>query len=391
MPRDIFGGKGKDIFGGGKGPSDNDIEREAQRELDRLTRAPSPVGGMGPMGGVGGIGGGGAPPSLGPKSPLEAMADGLTQRKKVRKKKGGSSLPATNRDEWTGFSGAAAMSGSVGSALGFGGGVAPGSMRRSPPPDAQPLRRRGEDDDFDHDDPDDDVGVTELALRDHAERSGKNFEDLVIRSDPSQAEAMREAAMQRFLQRTPDGGEGFTPPSRLNLRRRGRLRPVVEEEPEVEEDEEAFDDDLDDDEPAGIEREDGPDEVARPAGAPTVGPQLGLMVDERARLAERRADLAEERAVLAEARAQAAELELSAAAEVLADYERQLDELSAKLDELTRHEPESVEEELEDVDETDEEAEDEAPPPRRARKPPAATAGRAKKAPAARKRVPPKA
>lgn len=385
MPRDIFGGWGK-------APSNDDIEREAQKELDRLTRAPGPGG----PGGVGGMGGAG-PPSFGPKSPLEAMAEGLAQRKKKRRK---GVQASEDRSEWKqGFAGPAAISGAVGSSLGFGGGVAPGTMRMAPPPDAKPLHRQDREQGVDEDDPDDDLWVSEVALRDNAERTGKSLEDMVIRADPNEAEAMRAAAMQRFMQRQPQAeapGE-YAPPARLNLRRRARGSeaggPAPGPEVAVVEP-----DDEDPEETAAREAS-GPqgDAGAGAAQPPTADgrPQLGLMVDERARVAERRAEVAEERAQLAEARAEAAELELSAAAGLVAEYERRVDELGQALYELQRKEAErdAAEEQARQAAaeaERQRAADDADRSRRRARKPPAKAGAPAKKAPATRKRVPPK-
>jgi hypothetical protein len=45
------------------------------------------------------------------------------------------------------------------------------------------------------------ASITELALRDLAGRYGTNPEDMVIRTDPAMAEAMRDEAMRRFMDR----------------------------------------------------------------------------------------------------------------------------------------------------------------------------------------------
>ncbi|HEV3496188.1 MAG TPA: hypothetical protein VHA34_07560 [Actinomycetes bacterium] len=52
------------------------------------------------------------------------------------------------------------------------------------------------------DDPEEEsASITELALRDLAGRHGTNPEDMVIRADPAMAEAMRDEAMRRFMDR----------------------------------------------------------------------------------------------------------------------------------------------------------------------------------------------
>ncbi len=61
----------KDIFGKGRGPTREEIEREAAREVERLTRPPAPPPDF--------SGGG-----FGPKSPLEQMAEELAERRQTR-------------------------------------------------------------------------------------------------------------------------------------------------------------------------------------------------------------------------------------------------------------------------------------------------------------------
>src|SRR5205807_3155442 len=198
----------------------------------------------------------------------------------------------------------------------------------------------------DDDDPDDDVGVTEIGLRDHAERYGKPLEDMVIpRSDPHEAESMREAAMRQFMERQASKPSGARAPqdsgmpSRLNLRRRRPLRPAEEVEQEPQEDEPEV-------EPEQIELEElerqleadgGREDTPVPPGSSSAT-QLGLMVadraivaERRAELAEERAQLAEERASLAEARAHESERELVAAAQIAAGYEGRAAEAEEKL------------------------------------------------------------
>jgi hypothetical protein len=98
--------------------------RDAQRELDRVT---------GQGAGIGGV-----------SSPLQQLAAAMSDRRRSRRR---GEAPAEDRAGFHGggFVGAGSITGSVGSSLGFGGGVNPAARRTPPPPDAVPLRRRGAD------------------------------------------------------------------------------------------------------------------------------------------------------------------------------------------------------------------------------------------------------
>jgi histone H1/5 len=448
------GGEGvaRDIFGGKRPvPSNEDIEREAAKELERLTRQAGPPGAHGDIGG-GGIGG----PSLGPPSPLEQMAMSLTERKRTRRRRG-SSQPAEDRKGFGGgFPGAAAITGSVGSSLGYGGGVAPGQRRVGPPADAAPLARRdlggpspppkaaygprGDDGDDDGDDgDDDDLGVTEMALREQAERFGVGLEDMVIRSDATQAESMREQALRQFMERQAGRQSGADPPpeaprlggvlGRLENRRRGpdaravgRLRGARIPDPDLEPDEDETDDvgvegdddvdlveeaempdpDVDegdleefDDEELGADEPISTGYVAANDERARLAERRASVAEERAGLAEERSGLAEERAAHAEARAEGAEQDAQQAFDRVAELEQLLadaEERAAQADERAVQAEERAAQAEERAVQA--EAKPKAARPRPAKATAKATAkapakATAKATPAARKRTPP--
>jgi len=392
----------RDIFGRGKGapPPSDDIEREAQKELDRLTARQSPAGPYGNFGGMGGAPG----PSIGagPPSPLEEMAMQVQDRKQASGRRRRRSAPEQQgqRKGFTGFQGAAAMTGSVGSALSFGGGVGPGGRKQPPPADAvrlgeypperqvapAPHGRAPNDDD---DDADDDIGVTEMALRDHAERFGRGLEDTMIRSDPAAAESMREQALRKFMERQAAqraGGGGQPPGSALRMRTTkpalggvlGRMRAVPDPDDEPEEGEPVVDEavapdavapdavapdavapdavapdavaDVPDEEDEIIEEPDDDHEldfldaedkeapgdepmaVAGQAGGPRSGDdRRAQLAEERALMAEERARLAEDRARLGEERSSYAEARAWAAEQASMETAGRVTELEAAL------------------------------------------------------------
>ncbi len=157
----------KDRFGKSKGPlSKLEIEREAQRELERLSR---------------GAGARSAPftPPSGPSTPLDDVADSVRGRSAPPPRPMGSPVPD--------------LSAGPTSAPQFGG--IPGG-RGTPPPSVGPNAPFYDDDEEAADEA---ANVTEIALRDHAARFGSAPEDLVIRQDPFAAEMMRDQAMRQFL------------------------------------------------------------------------------------------------------------------------------------------------------------------------------------------------
>ncbi len=156
----------KDRFGKSKGPlSKAEIEREAQRELERLSR------------------GAGARPAFtppgGPPTALDDVADSVRGRSAPPPRPMGSPVPD--------------LSAGPTSAPQFGG--IPGG-RGAPPPSLGPNQPFYDDDE---EAADESANVTEIALRDHAARFGSDPEDLVIRQDPFAAEMMRDQAMRQFL------------------------------------------------------------------------------------------------------------------------------------------------------------------------------------------------
>ncbi len=156
----------KDRFGKSKGPlSKVEIEREAQRELERLSR-----------------GSGGRPaftPPGGPPTALDDVADSVRGRSARPPQPMGSPVP----DLSAGPTGAPQFGGIPGG-------------RGAPPPSLGPNQPFYDDDE---EAADESANVTEIALRDHAARFGSDPEDLVIRQDPFAAEMMRDQAMRQFL------------------------------------------------------------------------------------------------------------------------------------------------------------------------------------------------
>ena len=171
----------KERFGRPKGPSKEDIEREAERELARLTRnAPGPSTG-------GGLGG----PDGGMGTPLDEIASSV--------RRGRPSAPEPNLGVLGSIGGGPGghksgagefdrgLGGYGGPSARRGGGAAEGPAPGLPADFEDPEEER--------------ATITELALRDLAARDGTSPDDLVIRQDPGMAEAMRDEAMRRFFDR----------------------------------------------------------------------------------------------------------------------------------------------------------------------------------------------
>jgi hypothetical protein len=97
-------------------------------------------GGTSGWGAGGGGFGGGGPDAFGPRSPLEELASAMAERKRERRRRG-AEFVEDRAGFSSGFLGAAAISGSVGSSLAYGGGVAPGQRRMAAPLDAAPMMR----------------------------------------------------------------------------------------------------------------------------------------------------------------------------------------------------------------------------------------------------------
>ncbi|HYX44202.1 MAG TPA: hypothetical protein VE760_04100, partial [Acidimicrobiales bacterium] len=173
----------KDIFGK-KGRTKEDLDREAQREVERLTRqasrAPYSSGGGGAVPGQFGTPGGGIP------TPLDRVAESVRGR-----------------------------SAQGGSARETGPGPGLGSQFRGGPgfAGAPPPTLDADDPFYDDDDLDEAASVTQIALRDRAAQAGARPEDFIIRQDPVSAEEMRDRAMRQFFEQQEARRRQTAPPS----------------------------------------------------------------------------------------------------------------------------------------------------------------------------------
>ena len=179
------------------------IEREAEEELRRLTRPPG-MGAGGPFGGPAGAGGPpGAGGRIGPLSPIEMMADKVQKREVGREARGERPRPRPAARPPVEM-----FSGPVGSGLtpGFG----PAKQYQVPPAFAEQMGQApsGYDSpgfvspEYEDYDEDEEMSVTEMAVMDHAARHGLRPEDSVMQHvDAVTAEEMRDQAMQKFTRR----------------------------------------------------------------------------------------------------------------------------------------------------------------------------------------------
>jgi hypothetical protein len=185
-------------FGRPTGPSMEDSEREAEREVARLqqqagARPPGPGSGApGPFEGG---------PGSGLRTPLDDIAESA-RGKSLRRGQSPSPLdpgygpmasgPVGSSGSGTGPFPGGAPFGAGGPFVG-GGPAARGASGPGRPPSIEVPE---------FEDPEEEsASITELALRDLAGRYGTNPEDMVIRTDPAMAEAMRDEAMRRFMDR----------------------------------------------------------------------------------------------------------------------------------------------------------------------------------------------
>ena len=192
-------------FGKDKNARNEELDRQAAEEVERLTRRGAPPGTGG--GGMPGMGGG--PPRLGPPSPLEMMAAEVADRPPPSQRRAAPARKAAPKPQQA-FT--AMPSGGVGSSFGPGGlNPGPRGAAAAPPPPAfgggaydddyggavtgPPVYNAGEPDE------EEEMSITEMALMDHAARTGHNPEDLVMMYDASTAEEMRDAAMRQFYER----------------------------------------------------------------------------------------------------------------------------------------------------------------------------------------------
>jgi hypothetical protein len=193
-------------FGKDKNARNEELDRQAAEEVERLTRRGGPPGmGGGGMGGGGGFGGG---PSIGMPSPLEMMAAEIADGPRPVKRGAQPPRRAPSRQQQA-FT--PMPSGEVGSSFGPGGlNPGPRGGGGAPPP---PAFGGGEDygghvtgpsvhynppTDYDEEE---EMSITELALMDHAKHTGYAPEDLVLQYDASSAEEMRDIAMRQFYER----------------------------------------------------------------------------------------------------------------------------------------------------------------------------------------------
>jgi hypothetical protein len=189
-------------FGKDKDARNEELDRQAAEEVERLTRRGGPPG-MG--GGMPGMPGG---PSMGMPSPLEMIAAELADapRPSQRRQQPPRRVGPKPQQAFTPM-----PSGEVGSSFGPGG-LNPGPRMGggAPPPPAfgggggyeetghvsgPPVYYAGEPDE------DEEMSITELALMDHAAHTGHRPEDLVMQYDAGTAEEMRDAAMRQFYER----------------------------------------------------------------------------------------------------------------------------------------------------------------------------------------------
>jgi hypothetical protein len=196
-------------FGKDKNGRNEELDRQAAEEVERLTRR-----GMAPGMGGPGMPGMGGPPRMGPPSPLEMMAAEVADRPPPSRRR---AEPARRPAPKPQQAFTPMPSGEVGSSFGPGG-LNPGPRGgfAAPPPPAfgggaydedygghvtgPPVYNAGEADE------DEEMSITEMALMDHAARTGHNPEDLVMMYDAGSAEEMRDRAMRQFYERQASRG-----------------------------------------------------------------------------------------------------------------------------------------------------------------------------------------
>jgi len=216
-------------FGKDKNARNEELDRQAAEEVERLTRR-----GMG--GGAPGMPGmGGGPPRLGPPSPLEMMAAEVADRPSPGRRRAEPARRPAARPQQA-FT--PMPSGQVGSSFGPGG-LNPGPRGgvSAPPPPA--FGGGAYDEDYGghvtgppvynaEPDEDEEMSITEMALMDHAARTGHNPEDLVMMYDAGTAEEMRDQAMRRFYERQAGRGPagGSNDPFAPAGKRRGPAGPA---------------------------------------------------------------------------------------------------------------------------------------------------------------------
>lgn len=185
-------------FGKDKSGRNEELDRQAAEEVERLTRRGGPPG----MGG----GGSGTPEFM--SSPLDMVAAEMAEkpRPSMRRQAAPRKAAAKPQQAFTPM-----PSGSVGSSFGPGG-LNPGPRGMAPAAPPPAFGGGTYDDDYGgpvtgppvynaEPDEDEEMTITELALMDQAAHTGHRPEDLVMQYDSGTAEEMRDAAMRRFRER----------------------------------------------------------------------------------------------------------------------------------------------------------------------------------------------
>lgn len=186
-------------FGKDKSGRNEELDRQAAEEVERLTRRGGPPG-------MGGGSGSGTPEFM--SSPLDMIAAEMAEKPRPSQRRQGAPRKAGSKPQQA-FT--PMPSGSVGSSFGPGG-LNPGP--RGMAPAAPPPAFGGGAYDDDHGGPvtgppvynaepdeDEEMTITELALMDQAAHTGHRPEDLVMQFDAGTAEEMRDAAMRQFYER----------------------------------------------------------------------------------------------------------------------------------------------------------------------------------------------
>ncbi|MGI8806700.1 MAG: zinc ribbon domain-containing protein [Acidimicrobiales bacterium] len=200
-------------FGKDKSGRNEELDRQAAEEVERLTRRGGPPG----MGGGGGMGGMGGPPQI-MSSPLDMIAAEMAEkpRPSQRRQQAPRKVAAKPQQAFTPM-----PSGEVGSSFGPGG-LNPGPRGMggaAAPPPSFGGGAHGEDYGGHvtgppvysaEPDEDEEISITELALMDHAAHTGHRPEDLVMQYDAGTAEEMRDAAMRAFYERQQARRPGAT-------------------------------------------------------------------------------------------------------------------------------------------------------------------------------------
>jgi hypothetical protein len=210
-------------FGKDKDNKREDLDRQAAEEVERLTRRGGPPSGLGGGPAMGG------PPQMGIPSPLEMMAERVREQPRPVQR---GTQPAARRPAPPAQAFTPLPTGGVGSSFGPAG-LSPGPRTGASAPPPSAFGGTGYDDDFGgsvvgppvynagEPDEEEEMSITEMALMDHAARTGHAPEDLVMQYDASSAEEMRDSAMRAFYERRQShrpGSAGNNPFAPAGLR-----------------------------------------------------------------------------------------------------------------------------------------------------------------------------